>query len=116
MARDDLTFDQVVAATELDERTLRSLARATTNPTAPATPCPHSRTLHDLPQGIAIEIHDLFRPIGRVAPRQFDRVTNSLVESCVARYAQLFKNWSQSDFDELYSRFGTGGQLTEDGI
>ena len=25
-------------------------------------------------------------------------------------------NWSEGDFDELYSRFGTGGQLTEDGI
>jgi transcriptional regulator with XRE-family HTH domain len=108
MARDDLTFDQVVAATELDERTLRSLARATTNP--------HARTLHKLAQGLGIEIDELFRPVGRVAPRQFDRATNSLVESCVARHAQLFKNWSPSDFDELYSRFGTGGQLTEDGI
>jgi transcriptional regulator with XRE-family HTH domain len=108
MARDDLTFDQVVAATELDERTLRSLARATTNP--------HARTLHKLAQGLGIEIDELFRPVGCVAPRQFDRATNSLVESCVARHAQLFKNWSLSDFDELYSRFGTGGQLTEDGI
>jgi transcriptional regulator with XRE-family HTH domain len=108
MARDDLTFDQVVAATELDERTLRSLARATTNP--------HARTLHKLAQGLGIEIDELFRPVGRVAPRQFDRATNSLVESCVARHAQLFKNWSSNDFDELYSRFGTGGQLTEDGI
>jgi hypothetical protein len=28
----------------------------------------------------------------------------------------LFRNWSQGDFDELYSRFGTGGQLTEEGV
>ena len=25
-------------------------------------------------------------------------------------------NWSEADFDELYSRFGTGGQLTEAGV
>ena len=108
MAKGGLTFDDVVTATELDERTLRSLARATTNP--------HARTLHKLAQGLGIEIDELFRPVGRVAPRQFDRATNSLVESCVTRHAHLFKNWSQGDFDELYSRFGTGGQLTEHGI
>src|SRR3954471_23730303 len=34
MARDGLTFEQVVAATELDERTLRSLARGVSHPHA----------------------------------------------------------------------------------
>jgi hypothetical protein len=28
----------------------------------------------------------------------------------------MFHNWSEAEFDELYSRFGTGGQLTETGI
>jgi transcriptional regulator with XRE-family HTH domain len=108
MARDGLTFEQVVAATELDERTLRSLARGVTHP--------HARTLHKLAQGLGVSIDELFQPVARTASQQFDRATNSLVESCVARHAQLFRNWSQGDFDELYSRFGTGGQLTEDGI
>lgn len=108
MARDDLTFEQVVAATELDERTLRSLARGVTHP--------HARTLHKLAQGLGVLIDELFQPVGRAAPRKFDRSTNSLVESCVAGHAQLFHNWSEGDFDELYSRFGTGGQLTEEGI
>jgi transcriptional regulator with XRE-family HTH domain len=108
MARDDLTFEQVVAATELDERTLRSLARGVTHP--------HARTLHKLAQGLGVSIDELFQPVPRTAPRQFDRATNSLVDGCVARNAQLFRNWSQGDFDELYSRFGTGGQLTEEGI
>ena len=76
MARDGLTFDDVVAATELDERTLRGLARGTTNP--------HARTLHKLAQGLGVSIDELFRPPGRHSPRQFDRATNSLVESCVA--------------------------------
>ena len=108
MARDDLTFDQVVTATELDERTLRSLARGGTHP--------HARTLHKLAQGLGVSIDELFRPAGRTAARQFDRASNSLVESVVAIHARTFKNWSERDFDELYSRFGTGGQLTEAGI
>jgi transcriptional regulator with XRE-family HTH domain len=108
MARDDLTFEQVVAATELDERTLRSLARGVTHP--------HARTLHKLAQGLSVSIDELFQPIARTAPRQFDRATNLLVENCVAEHANLFRNWSPGDFDELYSRFGTGGQLTVDGV
>jgi transcriptional regulator with XRE-family HTH domain len=108
MARDDLTFDQVVEATELDERTLRALARGTSHP--------HARTLHKLAHGLGVSIDELFRLAGRAAPRKFDRATNSLVESCVTGHAELFSNWAESDFDELYSRFGTGGQLTEEGI
>ena len=108
MARDDLTFEQVVAATQLDERTLRSLARGVTHP--------HARTLHRLAQGLGVSIDELFQSVARTAPRRFDRATNSLVDGCVARHAQLFRNWSQGDFDELYSRFGTGGQLTEEGV
>jgi transcriptional regulator with XRE-family HTH domain len=108
MARDDLTFDQVVAATKLDERTLRALARGVTNP--------HARTLHKLAEGLSVSVDELFQPVGRATPRKFDRATNSLVESCVAGHAHFFRNWSDGDFDELYSRFGTGGQLTEEGI
>jgi transcriptional regulator with XRE-family HTH domain len=107
MARDDLTFEQVVAATELDERTIRSLARGAGHP--------HARTLHKLAQGLGVSIDELFQPVARTAPRRFDRATNSVVDNCVAQNAKLFRNWSQGDFDELYSRFG-GGQLTEEGV
>ena len=106
MARDDLTFEQVIAATELDERTLRSLARGVAHP--------HARTLHKLAQGLGISIDELFQPVARTAPRRFDRATNTLVDGCVTHHAKLFRNWSQGDFDELYSRFGAGGQLTEE--
>ncbi len=108
MARDDLTFDEVVAATGLDERTLRALAHGNTHP--------HARTLHKLAQGLGVAIDELFRPATRFSPRRFDRATNSLVERCVAGHGELFVNWLESDFDELYSRFGTGGQLTDEGI
>ncbi len=108
MARAGLTFEDVVTATELDERTVRGVVRGATNP--------HARTLHKLAQGLGLEMDELFRPPGRHAPRQFDRATNSLVEGVVAGHTETFKNWSEADFDELYSRFGTGGQMTPEGI
>ena len=65
--------------------------------------------------GVAID--ELFQTPQASSPRQFDRATNSLVGGVVnANMQNCFRNWSQADFDELYSRFGTGGQLTEDGI
>jgi transcriptional regulator with XRE-family HTH domain len=108
MVREGLTYDEVVAATELDERTVRALVYGTTNP--------HSRTLHKLARGLGVEIDELFRPPGRTGPRRFDRATNTLVEGVVPRHQGTFANWSDADFDELYSRFGTGGQLTEQGV
>ena len=108
MARGGLTFEDVVSATELDERTVRGLVRGKTNP--------HARTLFKLAQGLGVEMDDLFRPPGQHSPRQFDRATNSLVKSVIEDHAATFANWSEADFDELYSRFGVGGQLTEEGI
>jgi transcriptional regulator with XRE-family HTH domain len=108
MARDNLTLEEVIAATELDARTLRSLARAENHP--------HSRTLHKLATGLGISTDELFQPVAHIAPRRFDRATNSLVDDCVAAHPKLFHNWSQENFDELYSRFGTGGPLTEEGV
>jgi transcriptional regulator with XRE-family HTH domain len=108
MARDGLTFDDVVIASNLDERTLRSVARGRTNP--------HARTLHKLAAGLGVSIDELFRTPGQSSPRRFDRATNSLVQDVVARNLSTFESWSDADFDELFSRFGTGGQLTEAGV
>jgi transcriptional regulator with XRE-family HTH domain len=108
MARDGLTFDQVVTATGLDERTLRALARGANNP--------HARTLHKLADGLGVSIDELFRPSGRWSPRHFDRATNSLVESVIAQHQDKFADWTEANFDELCSRFGVGGQLTEAGV
>jgi len=108
MARGGLTFEDVVQATELDERTLRGLVRGTTNP--------HARTLFKLAQGLGVEMDELFRQATRYAPRQFDRAANSLVKNVVDQHAETFANWSDADFDELYSRFGVGGPLTEEGV
>jgi transcriptional regulator with XRE-family HTH domain len=108
MAKGALTFDDVVAASGLDERTLRAIVRAKSNA--------HARTLHKLATGFGVSVDELFRPPSQFNPRQFDRATNTLVQSVVASHADMFANWSDADFDELYSRFGTGGQLTEEGV
>ncbi len=108
MARAGLTFEDVVSATELDERTVRGIVRGTTNP--------HARTLHKLASGLGVPMDDLFQSSGNNSPRRFDRATNMLIEGVVANNPKTFTNWSEANFDELYSRFGTGGQLTEDGV
>jgi transcriptional regulator with XRE-family HTH domain len=108
MAREGLTFEDIVTATELDERTVRGLVRGNKNP--------HARTLHKLARGLGLEMSELFRTPACHASRQLDRAANLLVQSFVAEHPRIFERWSPADFDELYSRFGTGGPLTEAGI
>jgi transcriptional regulator with XRE-family HTH domain len=108
MARDGLTFEEVVQASGLDERTVRGVVRGTLHS--------HARTLHKLAAGLGVSVDELFLPVGRSPARRFDRATNTLVQSVVAAHPDRFRNWSDADFDELYSRFGTGGQLTEAGV
>jgi transcriptional regulator with XRE-family HTH domain len=108
MARDGLTFNEVVQMTGLDERTIRCLVRGTSNPQA--------RTLHKFAQGLGIAIDEVFQPAAASAQRSFDRATNPLVESIVESHAELFAAWREADFDELYSQFGTGGPLHEEGV
>ncbi len=46
----------------------------------------------------------------------FDRATNSVIDSVCNDNPRLFSGWSGTDWQELYSSFGTGGQLTPDGV
>jgi hypothetical protein len=48
--------------------------------------------------------------------RRFDRQTNPLVTEVVESNRELFRDWTEGDFDELYSRFGHGGALTTEGV
>jgi transcriptional regulator with XRE-family HTH domain len=108
MAREGLTFGDVVSATGLDERTVRGLVRGTNNP--------HARTLHKFAGGLGLPIDELFQPVGRSARQAFDRATNPLVETVIGQRADLFADWGDVDFDELYSQFGAGGALNEEGV
>ena len=108
MARDGLTYDDVVAATGLDERTIRGLLRCKNNP--------HARTLTKLAAGLGVPVEELFRPPPSSPALDFDRATNGLVGEIITQHSEVFTGWTDAEFTELYSRFGTGGTLSEAGI
>ena len=48
--------------------------------------------------------------------REFDRCTNRVVEKVYHQSPELLSGWTPEEMDELYSNFGTGGGLTEEGV
>lgn len=108
MARMSLTITEVARRTGLDDRTVKSMLRD-------GEARPHARTLHQLATGLGINVDELFQNPSLLTRRLFDRRTNPVVDEVIARQPHLFDGWSLADFDDLYSRFGTGGQLTVDG-
>lgn len=107
MARDGLTYVDVVEATGLDERTIRGLVRGTNRP--------HARTLHRLAAGLGVPVDEIFRESVVDSQQQFDRVSNPHLENVVGTHPEVFADWTNAEFVELASRVGTGGQLTESG-
>lgn len=108
MARQGLTIAAVVRRTGLDDRTIKAMLR---DPSAR----PHARTLHQLAAGLGIHVDELFQNPTLLARRLFDRRTNPVVDEVAAQNPHLFDGWTPDDFDDLYSRFGTGGELTAAG-
>lgn len=107
MARCGMTLQQLVEATGLSERTVKAILRGRGKP--------HARTLHRLAAGLGVSTDELFQSPALLAHQLFDRQTNPIVEEVIDEQPQLFEGWRQQDFDELYSRFGTGGALTVEG-
>ena len=107
MARLDMTLQEVVDATGLDERTVRSMLHGDTRP--------HARTLHKLAEGLGIDTDELFRDPYRSGHWAFDRATNPQVARAIDNHPELFADWTDADFAELYSRVAVGGELTEEG-
>jgi transcriptional regulator with XRE-family HTH domain len=106
MARLDLTQAAVVAATGLDERTVRSLMRGASQP--------HARTLHKFAAGLGVEVDELFHDPHEGAAA-FDRATNPAAAEVVRRHPATFAGWTPAEFDELFSRVAVGGELTDEG-
>ncbi|MGQ0633054.1 MAG: helix-turn-helix domain-containing protein [Planctomycetaceae bacterium] len=50
------------------------------------------------------------------AGRAFDRATNPVVTAIAGEQPQLFVGWTLDEWDELYSQFGVGGPLSEQGV
>ena len=107
MARHGWTVNDLARRTGLDERTLRELLDDDARPSA--------ETLHRLAAASGIDARDLFQGDGRRGRRVFDRRTNPAVDALLRSSPQMFDGWTPDDFDDLYSRFGTGGELTLDG-
>jgi transcriptional regulator with XRE-family HTH domain len=107
MARLDMTLQQVVEATGLDERTVRSMSQGDTRP--------HARTLHKLAEGLGIDTDELFQDPFSVSNVEFDRATNPQVTEVIDRHPEIFADWPDAEFAELYSRVAVGGELTEEG-
>lgn len=106
MAEFNMTLADVVAATGVDERTVRAVLRSARRP--------HAKTLHKLAAGLGIAADELLvDPRGPQAA--FDRLANPAVAQAIADSPQLFANWTTADFAELFSRVAVGGELTEEG-
>ncbi|MBX7164803.1 MAG: helix-turn-helix domain-containing protein [Pirellulales bacterium] len=107
MARLNLTNLDVAQRCGLDLRTVKSILAGRRQP--------HPRTLHRLATGLEVDADELFQTPALLARRYFDRWTNQAVDDVIAAEPQLVVGWTPADFEELYSRFGTGGPLTRDG-
>jgi transcriptional regulator with XRE-family HTH domain len=107
MARCGITLDALATASGVDRRTIAAVLRGKNRP--------HSRTLHRLAQALGASADEFFQDRAVRAHRAFDRETNPLVAEVIAQHPELFAGWTEADFDELYSRFGTGGALTRAG-
>lgn len=104
MVRLNLTLAEVVDATGLDERTVRSLLRGAARP--------HARTLHKLAAGLGVDADELFQDPHAAA---FDRAANPAAGRVIDEHPELFARWTAAEFDELFSRVAVGGELTEQG-
>lgn len=109
MAREGLTVMAVVARTGLDERTVKGILSG-------ANERPHARTLHRLASGLGVAADEFFVGPVRGRGESFDRLTNPQVDALLAHEPALFAGWTEAEFDELCSQFGTGGALTGEGV
>jgi transcriptional regulator with XRE-family HTH domain len=108
MARLDMSQQDVVDASGLDQRTVRSILQGVTRP--------HARTLHKLAEGLGVAADELFQDPYQAGQTAFDRATNPAVAAVVESRPELFEGWSAAEFNELYSRMALGGELTELGV
>ncbi|HTQ40776.1 MAG TPA: helix-turn-helix transcriptional regulator [Pirellulales bacterium] len=107
MAREGLTLTELMLRSRLNHRTLKEILAGRRRP--------QPRTLHRLAESLNVPVEELFQDPALLRHRLFDRRTNPAVDEVVTVYPQIFHGWAPAEFDELYSRFGTGGSLTQQG-
>lgn len=87
---------------------------------------PRTKTLKRIAEALQISVEQLLETPAHhdggtwrersEADVRFDRATNSAVSAVIEERPDLFRDWSNHELDELYSMFGTGGQLTGRGV
>ncbi len=107
MAAAGLSQRQVVEQTGLNARTVRGIIRGGHKP--------HARTLHRLSKGLGVKIDEFFVDPAQLLYRRFDPRTNPVVAKVVEEHRELFRDWTEADFDALHNRVGEGGTLTVEG-
>jgi transcriptional regulator with XRE-family HTH domain len=107
MAAGGLSVRRAAQQTGLDERTIRGILNGGNKP--------HAKTLHRLAEGLGVKVDEFFVDPTQLLYRRFDRQTNPLVAEVIETHGELFKGWTEADFNELHSRVGTGGPLTFEG-
>jgi transcriptional regulator with XRE-family HTH domain len=107
MAREGLTLAELARRSRLNFRTLKRFLKGIQRPRA--------RTLQQLAEGLKVPVEELFQDPALLRHRVFDRHTNPVVEELVQSSPQWFHGWTEAEFDEIYSRFGMGGALTQQG-
>ena len=108
MVQSGMTVRDVVAATGIHARTIQALMSGDQKP--------HAKTLHKLAEGLGVSTHEIILDLPQTDAAQFDWGTNPIVQEIVAEEPNLFAHWSAGELEELASRFGTGGELTRDGV
>ena len=110
MAQLGLTLSETAAVAQLDVRTVRNILRERAQP--------QSRTLHKLAGGLGVSVDEFFQSVSWGAgagAAALDRACNPVAAEVIAAHPERFAQWSAAEFDELYSRVGVGGELTESG-
>ncbi len=119
-----LSLSELAEKAELSRTTLHQLSTGKTRQ-------PQSKTVHRIAEALGVDPTALTQPppvaptsshaVTFVAPvatdfARFNELTNPEVTRLKEHAPELFQGWSASDFEELYSCFGVGGALTEEGV
>ncbi len=108
LAQHGLTIAEIATRAEIDRRTVQAVLNDSGKP--------HPKTIHRLAEAFGVATDEFYVEPSQLLYRQFDRETNPLVTEVVESHSKLFDGWTAGDFDELHSRFGCGGALTQDGV
>ncbi|NLS91777.1 MAG: helix-turn-helix transcriptional regulator [Planctomycetaceae bacterium] len=108
LAQHGLTIAEVARRADVDRRTVLAMLNDSGKP--------HPKTIYRLAEALGVSVDEFYVEPSQLLYRQFDQETNPLVAEVVETHSGLFDGWTAADFDELHSRFGSGGALTHDGV